>query len=76
METHEELNGGEAPKDILEDGENVSHVSDRNLILRAVNASLVAKAVSEKVDDLATEIHGLRAAVETLMRMIGARTPV
>lgn len=68
------VNGEEHPLDVLDDGEDVSLVSDRDLILRAVNASLVAKAVGEKVDALMNEVRGLRAAVETLMGMVASRS--
>lgn len=53
-------------RDILENEEDVTDVSNRDLIIRAVNASLAAKAIATKVDDAVIAIQTLSAKIDAL----------
>jgi|HubBroStandDraft_5_1064220.scaffolds.fasta_scaffold1212864_1 hypothetical protein len=66
----EEGGSGALPRDVLDDGEDVTFVSDRELILRAVNASLVAKAIGQKVDDALKAIAEVDAKVEAMSDLL------
>lgn len=57
-------------RDVLENGEDVTHQPNRALILRAVNLALVAEAVVTKVDRITEELEKLDAKFDAKFDMI------
>ena len=56
-------------RNVLEDGEDVTEISDRDLVLRAVNVSLEALAAVRRIDTLGKRVEALEARIENLIEM-------
>jgi hypothetical protein len=67
----ESLNGGGPHvSEILDDGEDVSHVPDRELIIRSVNASLEAKHIVDRLDELEKRVEDLHLKLDTILDLL------
>lgn len=65
--------------DRLDNGEDVTDVSVRDLALRAVNMSLLAKASADRVEEsmgrIARELGDIRGCLQTLVEMLVRKEP-
>ena len=69
-----------ARRDILDDGEDVTDLSNREIIIRVANIALAAKGIAGKVDDAIEAVDALASKVDAmnalLVEIIRTRAPV